>query len=853
MRSQQYQLIWIASAFSILIVSPSWASEAVETQKWQATLSQTLSALNEINQPATTLDEWRDQIAQTTIVPITEIRLSATDAGVEVILETADGQLSEPSTSVVDNTLIVEIPNAVLELPDSNAFRQTNPAEGIELVSVSSLANNRVQVAITGLYAPPTVEVRAATEGLVLSVASGTDIDEAEDEIQIVVTGEQDRYAPDDATTATRTDTLLRDIPQSIQVVPRQVLDDQQARDLQDIVRNVSGVFQSNTFGGTLDRFQIRGFDSDVFFRDGFRDPTSRIRETANIERVEVLKGPASVLYGTIEPGGIINIITKQPLAEPFYAFEFSFGSFSLIKPSLDISSPLNDSSTVRYRLNALYENTDVFRDFDRGVERFFVAPVLSLDISRRTNLLLNFEYLNDERPFDRGLVAIGNEVADIPSERILGEPDDLASTQSIITSYRLEHRFSDRWRLRNEFRYSSLDSQSLNARPVSLDEETGILTRAWGNNSGFDETFALQTNVVGEFSTGAIDHTLLLGVDLLRIDESSNNRFDFINGAPPINIFDPEYEIGSRPNRSQLPEFAIFGTRTDSLGIYLQDQIAFTDNFRILLGGRFDIVNQESSNNFFFSGITTQDESQQQDNAFSPRVGILYRPIDPLSLYASFSRSFAPNSAVDEGGQLLEPERGTQLEIGMRGELFDRRLIANLAVFDIRKTNIATFVPPTFSFAEAIGEVRSRGIELDILGELAEGWNIIASYSHTDAEVTEDAGSELEGNRPHAVPRNAFSLWTTYEIQQGSYQGLGFGLGVFFVGDRFGDDANTFNVDSYIRTDAAIFYRQNNWRAAVNFKNLFNIDYIEAPANDRTQINPGIPFTVQATLGVEF
>jgi iron complex outermembrane receptor protein len=850
---QRWWLEWVlvGGAIAFFIVQPARA-QVVE----EAYAAVSIPSLDDLQQPATTVEEWISQIQtqQLTQPPtqITGVQVNVAEAELEVILET-DGNL-EPSTSTVGNALIAEIPDAVLTLPDRNEFQQANPITGIALVSVTSLPNNRVRVAITGVDAPPVAVLNPSPQGLALNITPGTETTTTdEDAIQVVVTGQEEGYAPSNATTATRTDTPLRDIPQSIQVVPRQVLDDQQVTDLQDITRNVSGVFQSNTFGGTLDRFQIRGFDSDVFLQDGFRDPTFRIRETTNIERVEVLKGPASILYGTLEPGGVINIITEQPLAEPYYSFEIPFGSFGLVEPTLDISGPLNNSGTVRYRLNALYENRDVFREFDQGVERFFVAPILSVDIGRRTDLLLNFEYLNDERPFDRGLVAIGNEVADIPFDRILGEPDDFASTESIIGSYQLEHRFSDNWRLRNQFRYSSLNSQSINARPVSLDEETGILSRAWGNNSGFDETFALQTNVVGEFSTGSIDHTLLFGVDLLRFNESSNNRFDFINGASPIDIFNPEYGVGNRPSRSELPEFAVLSTRTNSLGIYLQDQIAITDNFRILVGGRFDILNQESSNNFFFSGTSTQDESSQQDEAFNPRIGILYRPIDPLSLYASFSRSFSPNSAVDEGGQLLEPERGTQFEIGLRGELLNGRLTANLAAFDIRKTNIATFVPPAFSFAESIGEVRSRGVELDILGEIVEGWNIVASYSHIDAEVTEDAGSELEGNRPHAVPRNAFSLWTTYEVQQGSLQGLGVGLGVFFVGDRFGDDANTFEVDSYTRTDAAIFYRRNNWRAAVNFKNLFNINYIEGPANDRTQINPGIPFTIQATLGVEF
>ncbi|MBW4653067.1 MAG: TonB-dependent receptor [Kaiparowitsia implicata GSE-PSE-MK54-09C] len=858
-------LVWLAGVMAVLATTNNLPALAQDDdsgeQETEAALpSKTLvganpQALSDFTvPPAITVDEWLTQIAQSELVQVTGVEIDTTEDGLTVNLQ-ATGTLAQPRVATVGNALIVEISNAVLALPQGQEFQQADPAAGIALLAVTALPNNQVRVAITGLDAPPTADIQTDGQSLILSVLPGVGTDTAENEeaIQVVVTGEQEGYAPSNATTATRTDTPLRDIPQSIQVIPRQVLEDQAATDLQDITRNVSGVFQSNTFGGTLDRFQIRGFDSDVFLQDGFRDPTFRIRETANIERVEILKGPASVLYGTLEPGGIINIVTKQPLAEPYYSLAASFGSFGLIEPSIDISGPLSEDGEVLYRLNTLYENRDVFRDFDQDVERFFIAPVISLEVDERTDLLLNFEYLNDERPFDRGLVAVGNGVANIPFDRILGEPDDFAFTESTIASYRLEHRFSENWQLRNEFRYSALNSRSTNARPVSLDEDTGILSRAWGNNSGFDKTFALQTNVVGEFSTGSIDHTLLLGIDLLRIGESADNRFDFISGAPSINIFAPEYGVGVRPGRDQLPEFAVFSTLTDSLGIYVQDQIAIADNLRILIGGRFDILSQESSSNFFFSEFASEDQSQQQNEAFSPRLGILYRPLDFLSLYASYSRSFAPNSAVDEGGQLLEPERGTQFEAGIRGDFFDGRLTANLAAFDLRKTNISSFVPPTFSFAEAIGEVRSRGIELDVLGEITEGWNIIASYSYIDAKVTEDSGSELEGNRPHAVPEHALSLWTTYEIPQGSLQGLGFGLGAFLVGNRFGDDANTFEVGSYTRVDASVFYRRNNWQAAVNFKNLFDIDYIEGPANDRTQINPGIPFTVQATVSVEF
>ena len=252
----------------------------------------------------------------------------------------------------------------------------------------------------------------------------------------------EEGYVVDDGTTATRTDTPLKDVPQSIQVVPQRVIEDQQASDLQETTRNVSGVFQGNT-AATVDRFFIRGFNQVVFLRDGFRDENEQIRETANLERVEVLKGSASVLYGTLEPGGIINLVTKKPLEDPLYSAKLSVGSFNTAEPSIDLGGPLNKDKTFLYRLNVLYENREVFRDFDENVERTFIAPALTWKIGDKTDITFNFEYLNDKRPFDRGIVAIEDGIADIPFERVLGEPDDFNKTESFDTGYLLEHRFS--------------------------------------------------------------------------------------------------------------------------------------------------------------------------------------------------------------------------------------------------------------------------------------------------------------------------------------------------------------------------------------------------------------------------
>ncbi|WNZ27781.1 TonB-dependent receptor [Leptolyngbya sp. NK1-12] len=844
LKQQRWGSIGLTGAVLLLLAPIAWAEESGNQQDEKG------GQPSALEQPATTVEEWLAQIAQVAIIQVTGIQLNATDTGIDVILETAAGQLPEPSTSVVGNALIVEIPNAALTLPEGNEFQQANPAEGIALISVTSLPDNWVRVAITGLGAPPTGEIRADAQSLVLSVVPGTDAaDDAEDAIQVVVTGEQAGYQVDEATTATRTDTPLRDIPQSIQVVPRQVLEDQQVIELEEAVRNVSGVVPGNTFGNTQDGgFVIRGFPSfDLYLRNGFRDNAQGIREFANIERIEVLKGPASVLYGNLEPGGVINFITEMPLADPYYSTELELGNYGFARPTIDLSGPLNDDETLLYRLNAAYLNQDGFRNFSRYSERYFVAPVLTWQISNRTDLTLEFDYVRDERPFDRGLVVLGDAVADIPISRVLGERDDLREVEEIGVGYRFEHRFSDNWRVRNAFRMLFTDSFDYAFQPSSLDEATGELSRNLRSNEDYRESYALQTELVGEFSTGPIEHTLLVGVDWSRNTLRGNTRA--AESTPSINIFDPDYGA-VRPERSDLPLLTIDRfNATNTIGFFIQNQIDLLDNLHLLVGGRFDIIDQRSTN--FLDGSS----SNQNEDAFSPRIGIVYQPIEPLSLYASYSQSFQPNAFTQSDGSFLEPERGRQFEIGIRGEFLDDRLIANLAAYHITKTNVATTDPDDPNFSLPLGEVRSQGIEFDVAGEILPGWNIIASYAYTDAEVTESGADPFfpEGLRIANVAPNTASLWTTYEIQSGTLQGLGFGIGLFYVDNRPGDFDNTYELPSFLRTDAAIYYRRDNWRIALNVKNLLDEQYFAGADFGRVTVRPGEPFTILGSVAVEF
>jgi iron complex outermembrane receptor protein len=863
MLNQVQKLAWMTGLALVCVNLPVLAEE---TQKPISKISQ----LSNIEKPTTSIKQWLAQ----SLIQITGVKSQATDTGIEVILETNQSDKLQLTNKSEGNSYIIDIPNSQLRLPSGNTFRQEKPIAGITEVTVTNLNTNTIRVTVTGESGAPQVELFDDDAGLVFGVVPSVSTPQTpqtkptpsqpepqpssetppeqpsaqnEAPIELVVTGEQDTYRVIDATTGTRTNTPLRDTPQSIQVVTEQVLKDQNVIKLYDALRNVSGVSTGDNFGSTLDRFVIRGFTGDDILTNGIANNGFRtgLNETASLERIEVLKGPASVLYGNLEPGGVINLVTKKPLFQPFYSTEFQVGNNSFYRGTIDISNALNPEKTAAYRLNAAYENSGSFRNFDQRVNRTFLAPVFSFQLGKQTDLTLKFSYLNDQRPFDRGLFAVGNQVVDAPRNRIFGEPDDVSKVEEISASYQLEHRFNENLKLRNTFRFLSTDTFDYRAEPVSFDSATGNLNRNFRSNDDIARRYAVQTDLTSKFKTGSIEHTLLFGVDFAnRTSEGTQKRLP--GGlTPSINIFNPIYNQIPRPALSELTNVVRDNRDTSSsFGIFLQDQITLAENLKLVLGGRFDIVDQESRFN--------DEISNQYDTAFSPRFGIVYQPIKPISLYASYSESFQPNFATRADGSFLQPERGKQYEAGIRGEFLDNKLVTNLAIYQITKSNVATTDPNNPDFSIAVGEQRSRGIELDVTGEILPGWNIIAAYTYNDAKVTAD-NDGLIGNRLTNSPYNSASLWTTYEFQKGNLQGLGFGLGAFFVGERQGDLENTFQIPSYVRTDAAIYYRRNNWRAALNFKNLFDVNYIRAAEGFRTAISPGDPFTVVGSIAVDF
>lgn len=672
---------------------------------------------------------------------------------------------------------------------------------------------------------------------------------EAAEEEEVVITGDSpgSPYRAPSGSTATKTETPLLDIPQSIQVLPRQLIEDQQPQRISDVLRNVSGVTPRVTYS-TPDTYTIRGFNTDDNLRNGFRQNNfTNFTDPANIERIEVLKGPGSVLYGQLEPGGIVNYITKQPLREPFYSGQFDVGSYRYYRPSIDISGPLNEDKSLLYRLNLAYENTRGFRDFSRR-EVYLFAPSFTHNISSTTSVNFEYEYLKVDQNYDRGLLPIA-ESFNFPISFNFGEPSDDYNIFSNRFSFVVNHQLSSAWKIRSGLSFQIADTERKNVQPIDFsnpfDADGRTVQRRYNEVEDYSRDLALQTDLIGSFKTGNIAHQLLFGVELGRSIFGFPFRISF--DVAPLDFLNPVYGAAIPTTFDEGNEQK---STTNRVGIYLQDQITLLPNLKLLAGGRFDFVRfRDEFTPDIVNGSDTEI-TRRTYTVFSPRVGLVYQPIPQLSLYASYSQSFKPDAfAVTVEGTPLEPERATQYEAGIKGEFFNGRLAATLAFYDITKKNVATTDINNPDFSIAAGEVKSRGIEFDIAGEILPGWNLIASYFINDAFIGEDNSLPV-GDRLVNAPRNGGSLWTTYEIQRGRLKGLGIGAGIFFVSDREATLPNTIDIPSYIRTDATLFYRQPNYQIALTLKNLFDKRYYDSQG---FLLTPGSPLTVIGSVSFKF
>ncbi|MHC5938277.1 TonB-dependent receptor domain-containing protein [Nostoc sp.] len=596
----------------------------------------------------------------TSVVQVTAVKANPTAKGLEIILQTTKGEQLQLVNRSAGSNFITDIPNAQLRLPSGEAFtfRSEKPIAGLREITVTNFDANTIRVTVIGEGSVPTVELfDSPNEGLIFSVASAASLAQqqpqtqptpeqqkpgnqaqptqpstsGDEPIELVVTGEQDGYSVPDSTTATKTDTPLRDIPQSIQVIPQQVIKDQQITRISDAARNVSGVTPQGGYAGATDNYNIRGFTTYDNLRNGFYAQDNFVNPT-NIERIEVLKGPASVLYGQFELGGVVNYITKQPLSEPYYSAEFTAGSFSTYRPSIDISGPLNSDKTLLYRLNTAYENSGSFIDF--GNQKVFaIAPALSYKIGDATTLTLEYEYLKLDRTYYDGLPP-DPIVFKAPISRFLGEPDNRFSKETHSVFLNLNHRFSENIRLRSAFSVTLDDSEESEFRPNNIVDGRTV-QRRFGAGPGYLQNYSLQNDLISNFSTGFIQHQVLVGLEWNKYIYGYDYLRSSVSLTPSIDLFNPVYGASPPPEFDEAAQRDRYDRNT--IALYLQDQVTLLPNLKLLVGGRYDFVHRKNR-----SQLLDSLGREPIDDATSVlRQGYYLRPGAPLTVLGTISVEF--------------------------------------------------------------------------------------------------------------------------------------------------------------------------------------------------------------------
>ncbi|WP_028693591.1 TonB-dependent siderophore receptor [Pseudomonas cremoricolorata] len=676
------------------------------------------------------------------------------------------------------------------------------------------------------------------------------------DAVNISADGEFERvdgpvvgYKASRSASATRTDTALHETPQSVSVVPKDVVEDTGATRLQDALDYAGGVGRANNFGGQgLTTFTVRGFTTGEFYRNGF--PINRGYPNApdanTIERLEVLRGPATSLYGRGDPGGTFNVVSKQPQAESKVTVGTQFDDYGMHRGTLDATGPLNQDGSLAYRLNILGEGGESFRD-DVQTERYDVAPVISWQINETTKVVFEGDFMRNNHPLDRGLTRYTTQTAGASRDTYLWEKgsDNLLHNDNNMAQVRFEHSLNDNWTLGGGMQWldGSLKGNAVEANGLQADNRTLGRNFNYRKLEWTDRDY--QLNLTGHFDTGNVSHTLLTGVEYEDYDYKSIIMRS-ASGADqyPIDIYDPV--LGQpRPALTRTPTHDKSNLKT--WAFFIQDQVALTERLKVLGGLRFERF--ENHNEDYVLASRTFDKGE---NSVTPRLGVIYDLTDTLAVYANTARSFKPNTGAAFGGGGFDPEKGKSYELGLKWEALDRQLSADAAIYHIEKENVLTLDPANANFSVAAGEVRSRGLDLNVAGNITPEWRVIGGYSYVDAEVTKD-NRVPTGTRLANIPRNTLSLLNTYEFQDGFAKGLGLGVGFKYVDDRnAATEAVTYTMERYSVVDLLSFYKVNEHvRLNLDLKNVFNKGYDEG--SFLTYAYPGAPRTVQAGVSYTF
>ncbi|MEQ8733798.1 MAG: TonB-dependent siderophore receptor [Rhodospirillaceae bacterium] len=680
---------------------------------------------------------------------------------------------------------------------------------------------------------------------------SGTALgEEALDEV--IVTG---KYLSLDKLNAVKTPTPIIDVPQSLSIVSSEQIAKQAFTNFGDVLRYTPGLSISQG-EGHRDAIIIRGNQTTAdFFLDGLRDDVQYFRPLYNLQQIEILRGSNALLFGRGGAGGVINRVTKRPeFGEQFTGFTSSIDTFGAYNVAGDVNYAIGDTAALRF--NAFYDGLNNHRDFFDG-ERFALNPTYAFQASPDTDVLLSYEYVDDDRIVDRG----------VPSQNVDGEPDvpldgfnktffgspdeNTATLEAHIFRTRVDHAFSDSLRGNVTAQYADFEKLYKNLYA----SEKILVTNGTYAGVEFDgyldtthrENLIIQANLVGEFETGRFGHTILFGAEF-GTQDTANARNDnvfasngddqlFIPFTDPLNI--PEFSFSS-PARDRASE-------VEFASIYFQDQVDLTESLKIVLGGRFDRFDIEV--NDLFNGA----QFSRLDEEFTPRLGAIFKPVDHVSFYASYSETFLPRSGdqfltLNLDAESTRPQFYKNKEVGVKWDIRpDLSLTA--AAFDLDRESFTSVDPEDAAQVIIIEGSETKGFEVQFTGNLTDQWFVTTGYSYLDGKVQRVDGSGADGNRTRQTPEHMFSVWNTYQVSDV----LGFGLGATYQDSFFVSEDNTVEIPSYIRFDAAAYYKlSEDVRLQLNIENLLDETYFpDAHSNDN--ISTGEPINARFSLNVTF
>lgn len=701
---------------------------------------------------------------------------------------------------------------------------------------------------------------------------------------EVVVTGNKQPKP----VTALRSGLKPMDTPQSVQVIDTEVISQQQAIRLSEVIKNANGVYVSSARGGAQESFFSRGYDMSAnnMFKNGFRYNAGSIPEVSSLEKVEFLKGGSALLYGNVAPGGILNLVTKTPHFTKGGEISMQVGSYAYYKPSIDFYGPLNKS--IAYRFTGSYENSESFRDVVKN-ERIYINPSFLFQISDKTQITVQGDYLSADWTPDFGTGIIGKTILDLPRSNFYGALWSTGNTKSTSASVLVNHDFNKNWKLNFNTSFQNYHrTQKSTAQLSNLDtyETPGDWNRSLVQNNNFEKVFGNQLSLQGTFNTGSIKHQVFAGADFENSLTTSytyafNEESVMIDGKYVANLYDTVnlFTFDPSTQRNDIPEAIatrFLNTEYNRFGAFAQDLISFTEQIKVLAGLRWSWQESQAiTHDLTKNPVTITEAAKRLDNAFSPKIGLIFQPTKDMSLFASFSNSFTPNTGNTYDSKPLDPSIIDQYEAGIKTDFWRGMLSTNITVYQITNDNLvqtAMFLadgvtPNTDTNIKVMsGATKSKGIEVDVTARPLDGLSIIAGYSYNDMRYTKTSGlngSFIEGSRIARTPANTANLSFFYTLPTGTLKGVSLGAIGNYIGKRVGGWNSQYNTDltkypdgiwdreipleGYTTVDVSAGYEWKKFSILCKLSNIAN--KLNYTVHENYSVNPIAPRQVMASL----